>query len=98
MPSTQIAPLLGMESRSLTRLLKSMEEKKLIKKEIDQHDKRQVNIYLTSNGAKKKGMARETVKDFNDLLQSKIPPSDLDTFNTVLEQITKITEQNFKAI
>lgn len=97
-PSTHIAPMLGMEPRSLTRLLKSMEEKKLIKKETDQHDKRQVNIYLTGQGAKKKGIARETVKDFNDLLKSKIRPSDLDIFNAVLEQITTITEQNFKAI
>lgn len=96
LPSTQIAPLLGMEAHSLSRLLKSMEVQDLIKKEIDSIDKRQVNIYLTDLGNKKRVIVAKTIKDFDDILRSKIDEGELLIFNKVLQQITNITEHNFK--
>lgn len=97
-PSTQIAPQLGMEPRSLTRLLKSMEEKELIRKVSDKNDKRQVNVFLTELGYKKKQISARTVKKYNEILASKIDKEELLIFNKVLGQITKITEQNFKTL
>ena len=97
-PSTQIAPQLGMEPRSLTRLLKSMEKKGLIQKVSDKNDKRQVNIFLTKLGHKKRNVSAKTVKVFNDILRSNIEEDELLIFNRVLEKITKITEQNFKTL
>ena len=97
-PSTQIAPQLGMEPRSLTRLLKSMEEKELIRKVASKEDKRKVEIFLTPKGNSKRKIASKTVKGFNEILESKIDSKELDTFKSVLEQITHITEQNFKTI
>ena len=49
-PATKIAPLLGLETRSLTRILRSMEEKGLIYKQADSVDKRSVRIFLTELG------------------------------------------------
>ncbi|MBT1703124.1 MarR family winged helix-turn-helix transcriptional regulator, partial [Chryseosolibacter indicus] len=43
-PATKIAPLMGLEARSLTRLLKSMEEKGFIYRIGDASDKRLVRI------------------------------------------------------
>lgn len=97
-PSTSIAPMLGMEPNSLTRLVKSMEADGLIRKEVSDLDKRQVNIFLTDNGDKKRRIASKTVKDFNDLLDRKIEKNDLEIFKSVLLQITDITEQNFKTL
>src|SRR6478752_5549118 len=37
-PATKIAPLMGLEAQSLTRLLKSMEEKGLVYRETDKND------------------------------------------------------------
>jgi len=37
-PATKIAPLMGLEARSLTRMLKTMEEKKLIYRHPDPID------------------------------------------------------------
>jgi DNA-binding MarR family transcriptional regulator len=54
-PATKIAPLLGLETRSLTRILRSMEEKGLIYKQGDSVDKRSVRIFLTPLGLEKKG-------------------------------------------
>jgi len=95
-PSTQIAPQLGMEPRSLTRLLKSMERNGLIRKETDKVDKRQVNVYLTEKGYKQRLVAKKTVKEFNQILADQIDESDLEIFQRTLEKITRITEQNFK--
>src|SRR6187549_2155618 len=53
-PATKIAPLMGLEARSLTRLLKSMEENGLIYRQSDANDKRLVKIFLTKEGKKKK--------------------------------------------
>jgi len=51
-PSTQIGPDLGMEASSITRLMKTMEDKKLIVKKQDKYDGRQVNVFLTALGEK----------------------------------------------
>src|SRR5688572_3278991 len=60
-PATKIAPLMGLEARSLTRILKSMEEKGLIFRKADNADKRLVRIFLTKEGKQKKETSRETV-------------------------------------
>src|SRR5690606_21100500 len=53
-PSTALAPKLGMEPTSLTRTLKTMEEKGLIYKKKNPKDGRGVNIYLTELGVEKR--------------------------------------------
>src|SRR5919112_5587138 len=58
-PATKIAPLLGLETRSLTRILRSMEEKGLIYKQADSVDKRSVRIFLTEEGLRKKEVSRQ---------------------------------------
>ena len=92
--STQIAPLLGMEAGSLTRLLKSMEENKLIERKADQEDKRQVSVYLTEEGKTKRRQSRKIVKVFNDLVQNDIDPEQMKTFFIVLDQIVALAENN----
>jgi DNA-binding MarR family transcriptional regulator len=91
-PATKIAPLLGLETRSLTRILRSMEEKGLIYKQADAVDKRSVRIFLTPLGLEKKEVSRQTVRHFNLKIREKIPQSQLDTFFKVTAQITSMIE------
>ena len=91
-PATKIAPLLGLETRSLTRILRSMEEKGLIYKQADTQDKRSVRIFLTELGLEKKEISRQTVRHFNQKVREKIPQSQLDTFFKVASQITSMIE------
>jgi DNA-binding MarR family transcriptional regulator len=93
-PATKIAPLMGLEARSLSRLLKSMEEKGLIYREADPDDKRMVRIVLTREGRKKKEKSRETVLRFNDAIRSHIPSHKLDVFFEVVHDIQNIIERN----
>lgn len=100
-PATKIAPLMGMESRSLSRMLKNMEEQGFIRKEQSQNDKRSVLIYLTEKGREKREISRLTVRAFNEDLNSKISTEEFDTFvkvmNKINSQIESHTELRIKA-
>lgn len=87
-PATKIAPLLGLEARSLTRILKSMEEKGLIYKKGDSQDKRSVRIMLTEKGLEKREISRQTVRHFNQKVREKIPVKELTIFFKVISKIT----------
>ncbi|MBO2011981.1 MarR family winged helix-turn-helix transcriptional regulator [Hymenobacter negativus] len=91
-PATKIAPLLGLETRSLTRILRSMEEKGLIYKQGDSVDKRSVRIFLTPLGLEKKEVSRQTVRHFNLKIREKIPQNQLEVFFKVAAQITGMIE------
>lgn len=92
--ATKIAPMMGLEARSLTRLLKSMEEKGLIFRETDKNDKRSVRIRLTKEGRKNKEKARETVLRFNEVVREEVPNQKLIVFFEVLQNINHLIEQN----
>ena len=92
-PATKIAPLLGMEPRSLVRMLKNLEERGLITREVSENDKRFVRIMLTELGKEKREVAREGVLSFNTMIRDKIPLDKLVTFFEVIKDINKIVEE-----
>ncbi len=92
-PATKIAPMMGMEARSLTRMLKSMEAKGLICKKPDPDDKRSVRIFLTDKGKEKKEISRITVLTFNNIVRDRIDAKKLATFFDVIGEINEIIEQ-----
>jgi DNA-binding MarR family transcriptional regulator len=93
-PATKIAPLMGLEARSLTRLLKSMEEKGLIYRRADKTDKRSVRILLTKEGKKMKENSRETVLRFNEVVRQEVSDQKLNVFFEVLQNINQIIEKD----
>lgn len=93
-PATKIAPLMGLEARSLTRMLKTMEQKGLIYKEPDPVDKRSVRIFLTDLGKEKKAISSKTVKDFNNEVRALVSPEKLKIFFEVIQDINKVIEQS----
>jgi MarR family transcriptional regulator, organic hydroperoxide resistance regulator len=93
-PATKIGPLMGLEARSLTRLLKSMEEKGLIYRETDKNDKRSVRVLLTKEGRKMKEKSRETVLRFNEAVRDQVSPQKLNTFFEVVKSINLVVEKN----
>jgi MarR family transcriptional regulator, organic hydroperoxide resistance regulator len=86
-PATKIAPLMGLEARSITRMLKSMEEKGLIYKQPDPIDKRSVRIFLTKEGKKKKEISVQTIKDFNEHVRKFMSDEELNVFFSFFERI-----------
>jgi len=92
-PATKIAPLLGMEPRSLVRMLKTLEERGFITREVSENDKRFVRIMLTDLGKEKRELAREGVLSFNNMVREKIPLDKLVIFLEVIKDINKIVEE-----
>lgn len=91
-PATKIAPLLGMESRSLTRMLKSMEEKEWVYRKKDPQDGRSVRIFLTVLGKEKREISRKAVRAFNKEIQTLVSSENLKTFFKVLDQVNKVAD------
>ncbi|MBD81092.1 MAG: MarR family transcriptional regulator [Crocinitomicaceae bacterium] len=86
-PSTQLGPKIGMEPGSLTRTLKTMEEKGYICKAGDETDGRRVRICLTELGKEKREVSRQAVLHFNEYLDQKVPPALKKKFFEVMEII-----------
>ncbi len=88
-PSTSIATSLGMEATSMSRIMNSLEENNLIYREKDKKDKRMVRTFLTSEGVKKRKIAKKMVDGFNDLIRQNIPQSKRSLFNEVMLDVNK---------
>lgn len=95
-PSTQLGPKMGMEPTSLSRTLKSMEDDKLIRREIDKDDKRKVLIFLTPKGIEKRRIVRDVVVDFDERLTSRIPKTKLKAYFEVMDIIDAFIDKELK--
>lgn len=89
-PSTALGPKMGMEATSLTRTLKSMEEKGLIIKKKNPNDGRGVLIYLTELGKEKRALSKSTVIQFNESIRKHISDEKWEHFTEVAETIGQL--------
>lgn len=97
-PATKIAPQLGMEPTSLSRLLKKMERTGLIYKQIDPTDKRIVRIYLTEEGNHKRKLAKQTILAFNEKVLTKFDNNDIANLISVLKGIKDCAQKEMQQI
>jgi DNA-binding MarR family transcriptional regulator len=95
-PSTALGPKMGMEPTSLSRTLKTMEDRGLIYRQEVDHDKRKVLIFLTNEGIEKRKMVKNFVLGFNDRILEKIPKSKMKTFFEVIEKVDLMIDEDFK--
>lgn len=89
-PSTALGPKMGMEATSLTRTLKSMEEKGLITRKKNPEDGRGVLIYLTEFGKEKRELSRTNVLKFNEKIRQNVTEEQLRNFMEVAEVINEL--------
>lgn len=91
-PATKIAPLMGMEARSLTRMLKTMEEKGIIERIPDSEDKRKVIIKLTEYGQLKRELARQSVKALQRKVDNLLTEEEQNFFFSTMEKINEAVD------
>jgi DNA-binding MarR family transcriptional regulator len=92
-PSTSLGPRMGMEATSVTRTLKSMEDRGLIERRPNPDDGRGVLIYLTEEGKNKRALSKETVLRFNETVKSVVTPEQLANFIEVAEKINELIQE-----
>ena len=89
-PSTAISSRMGMEATSLTRTLKTLEEKGLIIRKKNPEDGRGVLIYLTDLGKEMRAQSKLTVLKFNETIKNNIPEEKLNHFIEVADTINEL--------
>jgi|TARA_B110000503_G_scaffold143277_1_gene243740 MarR family transcriptional regulator, organic hydroperoxide resistance regulator len=91
-PSTSLGPKMGMETTSLSRTLKSMEEKKFIQRKPNPDDGRGVLIYLTELGKTNRDASKLAVKKFNQAIIDNTGEESIENFHLVIEKINELTK------
>ena len=89
-PSTALGPKMGMEATSLSRILKTMEERGLIERKPNPEDGRGVLIHLTEFGKEKREYSRERVLTFNETIRKNISEEKINNFYEVAEMINEL--------
>jgi len=92
-PSTSLGPKMGMEATSLSRILKSMEEKGLIERRPNPEDGRGVLIYLTDFGLEKRTDSKDVVLRFNDVIKQQLSNEQLKCFFEVMDSINQVISE-----
>ena len=89
-PSTTLGPLMGMEPTSLSRILKSMEEKGAIYREKNPDDGRSVIIKLTDYGKEMRKVSKGHVYQFNNIVREYVTENELESFFKVMKTINSL--------
>ena len=84
---------MGLESNSISRILNSMENKNLITRRPNPNDGRSIIISLTKLGRRKREIVIQKIRQFKNLLRSRIDPFDLEAFHRVSSQVNEIIEE-----
>ena len=95
-PSTALGPRMGMEPTSLSRTLKTMEDRGFIVRKESVEDKRKVLIFLTRIGVEKRREVRNFVVGFNDELTRRVSEKKLNIFFEVFYAIDEVIEKEVK--
>jgi len=91
-PSTALGPRMGMEATSLSRTLKTMEERNLIERKPNPADGRSVLIHLTEEGKRKRLYAKEHVVMFNQSVRDHVSNEEITAFYKVIETINDLVQ------
>jgi DNA-binding MarR family transcriptional regulator len=91
-PSTKLGPKMGMEPRSLTRTLKTMEENGLIVRKADQEDRRMVRVHLTKKGQAMRDASRDAVLRFNNFVRDHLDAAKLAVFFDVMSDLNALLD------
>lgn len=89
-PSTSLGPKMGMESTSLSRTLKFMEEESLIERLPNPDDGRGILIKLTKRGIDFRNYAKDQVMKFNKTILDDLGQEAINNFFQVINQINKL--------
>ena len=89
-PSTALGPKMGMEATSLSRILKTMENKGLIERHPNPEDGRGVIIQLTEFGREKREYSKDRVLTFNEAIKNNISDEKLKHFYEVADLINEM--------
>ncbi len=75
------------DSAGITRILNSLEEKGLVKREVSTTDKREYNIFITKKGKILYKKTEKILFEYNNEINSIFSKSELKKYNSLLEKL-----------
>lgn len=91
-PSTRLGPKMGMESTSLSRSLKGLEDLGWIERRPDATDGRIVRVFLTDAGVAARRQARDLVVAVNNYLSQMLGVQSFERLLTELKTLNEILD------
>lgn len=85
----EIARALYLNKSTVTRALSSLEERGLVRRELNPEDKRQTLVYPTEEMLNMLPEVRKIAADWNEIIESDIPEEELLVFYSVLLRMEK---------
>ena len=85
----EIARALYLNKSTVARALSSLEERGLVRRELNPEDKRQTLVYPTEAMLKMLPEVRANATEWNGIIESGIPTEELDVFYSVLLRMEK---------
>ena len=92
-PSTKLGPKMGMESTSLSRSLRGMEDMGWIERRPDEQDKRMMHVFLTEAGIDARRQARDLVVTVNQRLRELLGSDAVDRLLTEMKRLNEILDE-----
>ena len=92
-PSTKLGPKMGMESTSLSRSLRGMEDMGWIERRPDEQDKRMMRVFLTEAGIDARRQARDLVVTVNQRLRELLGSDAVDRLLTEMKRLNEILDE-----
>lgn len=89
-PSTALGPMMGIEATSLSRILKTLEDRDFIVRKPNPLDGRGVLIHLTPSGLEKRNISKQVVLQFNKVVENAVSKSQLKAFFEVADRINSL--------
>lgn len=96
--ASDIAPQLGTESTSLSRIIASLEKEKLITRKQEKDDRRKIKIQLTAKGKQKKELAKNYVREFNRVVEQRLGKNRVEEFFRTINVIIELAEEKNKSL
>ena len=81
---------MGIEATSLSRILKTLEERGFIERKPNPEDGRGVLIHLTTTGLEKRNISKQVVLKFNGVIENAVSKSQLKAFYEVTDTINEL--------
>ncbi len=89
--ASHLAALVCRHPSSMTALLDRMEEKHLLRRQVDATDRRSVRVFLTDDGRACRPQIEAVAGQLDTLINDLITPAQMDTFHHVLSVLQNVT-------
>lgn len=93
---SDLAKSLRISPPAASRTLRNMEEKDLIRREVDRNDRRNTYVYLTEKGMERRDMAAKAMDDFSERVMKRMGDENVEMLISLINKMTSVMEEELE--